>query len=114
MCNLYHMASREHVERYFRLQLPLDYREVAVGPFNTGLFIRAGAAGVETVMGQWGMVPPGSKTRRPTSRAILTNNARAESIAERPTYRTAWTRGQRCLIPCAWYQEPNWETGKNI
>jgi hypothetical protein len=48
------------------------------------------------------------------SRAILTNNARAESIASRPTYRDAWRRGQRCLIPCAWYQEPNWETGRNI
>jgi putative SOS response-associated peptidase YedK len=33
---------------------------------------------------------------------------------QRPTYRDAWRRGQRCLIPCAWYQEPNWETGKNI
>jgi putative SOS response-associated peptidase YedK len=21
---------------------------------------------------------------------------------------------QRCLIPAAWYQEPNWETGKNV
>ena len=25
-----------------------------------------------------------------------------------------WRRGQRCLIPASWYQEPNWETGRNI
>lgn len=114
MCNLYHMAPREHVERYFRLQLPEGYREAAVGPYNAGLVLRGATGGVQALMAQWGMIAPGSKTRRPQSRAILTNNARAESIAQRPTYRDAWRRGQRCLIPCAWYQEPNWETGRNI
>ena len=114
MCNLYHMAPREHVERYFRALLPEGYREAAVGPYNPGLLLRPGLGGVQALMGQWGMIAPGSRTRRPDSRAILTNNARAESVATRPTYREAWRRGQRCLIPCAWYQEPNWETGKNI
>ena len=45
---------------------------------------------------------------------LLENNARIEGIAERPTYRSAWAQGQRCLILADWYQEPNWETGKNI
>ena len=114
MCNLYHMAPRDHVERYFRLQLPAGYREAAVGPFNTGLFVHHAGDGLRPVTGQWGMIAPGSRTRRPTSRAILTNNARAESVAERPTYRAAWRQGRRCLIPAAWYQEPNWETGRNV
>jgi putative SOS response-associated peptidase YedK len=114
MCNLYHMSPREHVERYFRAQLPEGYREVAVGPFNTGLILRGDPARLDAVMGQWGMIGPGSKTRRPTSRAILTNNARAESVDTRVTYKASWHAGRRCLIPAAWYQEPNWETGKNI
>ena len=114
MCNLYHMAPREHVERYFRTALPDGYREAAVGPYNAGLILRRGGGGLQPVMAQWGMVAPDSTARRPASRAILTNNARAESVATRPTYRDAWRRGQRCLIPCAWYQEPNWETGRNI
>lgn len=114
MCNLYHMAPRDHVERYFRAQLPDGYREAAVGPYNSGLILRAAPAGVLALMAQWGMIAPGAKGRRPDSRAILTNNARAESVATRPTYRDAWRNNQRCLIPCAWYQEPNWETGKNI
>jgi putative SOS response-associated peptidase YedK len=122
MCNLYHLAPRDHVERYFRVMLPSDYREQAVGPFNTGLFLRPAPGEtrddaqpwLQGVMGQWGLIAPGSAARRPASRAILTNNARAESIAGRPTYRDAWRQGQRCLIPAAWYQEPNWETGKNI
>ncbi len=114
MCNLYHLAPRLHVETYFRVQLAPEYRELAVGPFNTGLFLRPAPEGLAAVFGQWGMIAPGSKTRRPTSRAILTNNARAETVDSRPTYRQAWRSAQRCLIPAAWYQEPNWETGKNI
>jgi len=113
MCNLYHLAPREHVQTYFRALLP-DYQAMPVGPFGTGLFLRPGAGGLQGVMGQWGMIQPRARTRRPTSRAILTNNARAETVATRPTYRDAWAAGQRCLIPAAWYQEPNWETGRNI
>lgn len=114
MCNLYHMAPRDHVERYFRATLPEGYREAAVGPYNSGLILRSATAGLQALMGQWGMIAPGARTRRPGSRAILTNNARAESIASRPTYRDAWRQGRRCLIPCSWYQEPNWETGRNV
>jgi putative SOS response-associated peptidase YedK len=113
MCNLHHMAPRLHVEAYFRAQVP-DYTPAAVGPFGTGLFLRPQGAGLVGVLGHWGMVQPGARTRRPESRAILTNNARAETVASRPTYRAAWAAGQRCLVPAAWYQEPNWETGKNI
>jgi putative SOS response-associated peptidase YedK len=90
------------------------YSPAAVGPFGTGLFLRPVEGRLMGVLGQWGMVQPRSKTRRPESRAILTNNARAETVATRPTYRDAWAAGQRCLVPAAWYQEPNWETGKNI
>ena len=60
--------------------------------------LRAGQAGMELVAAQWGLIAPGSKTRRPTSRAILTNNARVETVASRPTYRSAWSAGRRCLI----------------
>ena len=119
MCNLHHTAPRLHVEAYFRAIVP-DGVPATVGPFGTGLFLRPmdGAAGaaalLQGVIGQWGMIQPRAKTRRPESRAILTNNARVETVATRPTYRDAWAAGRRCLVPAAWYQEPNWETGRNI
>jgi putative SOS response-associated peptidase YedK len=116
MCNLYHLAPREHVQAYFRAAVP-DYPALPVGPFGTGLFLRPGdegGQGLQGLMGQWGMIQPRARSRRPASRAILTNNARAETVAARPTYRDAWAAGQRCLVPAAWYQEPNWETGRNV
>ena len=114
MCNLYHMAPRDHVERHFRaLSLPA-YQAAPVGPYGSGLFLAGRADALVGAMGQWGMIQPRSRTRRPDSRAIMTNNARVESVAQRPTYRDAWAAGRRCLVPATWYQEPNWETGRNV
>ena len=128
MCNLYNMTDKGEAERYLGsvgvdmgsdVSVDLeDYTATTVGPYQTGLFVRPGR-GSQTRqrvgrLGQWGMIRPGSTTARPASRAILTNNARIEGITQRVTYRDAWRNGQRCLILAEWYQEPNWETGKNI
>ena len=91
-----------------------DWHPRAVGPFQTGAFLVAGGEGeLRAVVGQWGMIRPGQSARLP-ERHYQTNNARVESVSEKPTYRHAWARGQRCLIPAEWYAEPNWETGKNV
>lgn len=101
-----------------------DYDAHTVGPFGQGLFVRPGESG-ELVgqLGQWGMIRPGqperidympSKTPGKRGRPRSTNNARLEDILKRPTFTHAWKAGKRCLVPAAWYQEPNWETKKNI
>ena len=85
-----------------------------VGPFGEGVFLRQESNwDLVAHVGQWGLIRPGQTARIPEKR-YQTNNARIESVAERPTFRHAWARGQRCLIPAEWYAEPNWETGKNI
>lgn len=58
---------------------------------------------------RWGLVP--SWSREPRTR-YATFNARAESLPEKPTYRSAWKHGQRCLLPAAGYYEWKKE-GKN-
>lgn len=91
-----------------------DWTPKTVGPFQPGAFLVPGSGDeLRAVVGQWGMIRPGQPGRRPEKR-YQTNNARIESLAEKPTYRQAWARGQRCLIPVDWYAEPNWETGKNV
>lgn len=115
MCNLYTMTEKGEAERFLgSIGVDLqEYTATTVGPYQTGLFVRPGKGSDTTKLvgrlGQWGMIKPGSATRRPTSRAILTNNARIEDLTERITYRGAWRKGQRCLILAEWYQEPNWE-----
>lgn len=120
MCNLYNMTEKGEAERFLgTIGVDLeDYSATTVGPFQTGLYVKPDKSSDTTRLvgrlGQWGMIRPGSPERRPEVRSMLTNNARIESISQRPTYRKAWKEGHRCLILASWYQEPNWETKKNI
>ncbi|MGE0497050.1 MAG: SOS response-associated peptidase [Ramlibacter sp.] len=117
MCNLYHSTPRDRLPAVFAsIVQQIDgpgYAPVAA-PLKLAPYIRARGA---AVVGQWGMIPPSSKTRTPTTssgKRMSTNNARIEGVAKAWTFRFAWGRGQRCLIPAESYDEPYWGTGKNI
>ena len=51
---------------------------------------------------RWGMVPAWSKE---FTTKYATFNARLETAAEKATFRSAWKKQQRCLIPMAGYYE---------
>jgi putative SOS response-associated peptidase YedK len=51
---------------------------------------------------RWGLVPAWSKEINPK---FATFNARSESMAEKPSFRTAWKKSQTCLIPALGYYE---------
>ena len=116
MCNRYTSPEEGDIERFWRLtprsKLLPDWL-LTVAPLRPGPYIKAGG---ELEVGQWGMVPPGSATRLPMTRGaaggrparLTTNNARVETVATARTFRDAWRRGQRCLIPAWDYVEPYW------
>lgn len=52
-----------------------------------------------------------AKTPRLT---FSTNNARFEEVAQKASYKDSWARGRRCVIPAMTFDEPNWETGRNV
>lgn len=117
MCNRYRAVSVTVVRDVFGFTLieepqPL-YATHGTGPWQPGPFIRAGSAAV----GQWGLIPWFSTTRRPTGRGgrpISTNNCRIETAATAPSFKGPWARAQRCLIPALDYDEPYWGTGRNV
>jgi putative SOS response-associated peptidase YedK len=43
-----------------------------------------------------------------------TCNCRSEEATAKPTFRDAWRNRQRCIIPAVSFDEPCWETGKNV
>ncbi len=57
---------------------------------------------------RWGLVPSWSQT---VSSKYATFNARLESVADKPAFRSVWSHGQRCLIPALGYYEWKTETG---
>ena len=62
-------------------------------------------------LGQFGLMPHWAKE---ATFARRTYNARSETAQEKPSFRDAWRRGQRCIVPAAWVYEPNWESGKAV
>ena len=69
------------------------------------------AAGLRVDLAMFGLIPSWSKDR---SIGRRTYNARTETVAEKPSYQTAWRQRQFCLVPVERFFEPCWETGKAV
>ena len=65
----------------------------------------------ELVIGQWGLIPWLAKSSK---LAYSTNNARSEELSTKASYKQSSQYGKRCIIPAMSFDEPNWETGKNV
>lgn len=117
MCTYYEVPGREQLVLHFD-DVPEEEWRDKMSPLYGGPFLRAkGEAGRELVVGQWGMIPPHSKTHIPTGKdgkRLSTVNARREGMAKSWTYGGPWRKGQRCIIPAQLYVEPYWGTGKHI
>jgi len=58
---------------------------------------------------RWGLIP---KWAKEFDNKYPTHNARIETVIEKPTFRDAWLKNQRCLIPMAGYYE--WTGAKGV
>jgi putative SOS response-associated peptidase YedK len=72
-----------------------------IAPSQDIPIIRDTDTGHEMAMARWGLIPSWSKESKSKYSTI---NARIESVAEKPTYRTPFKR-QRCLIPADGFYE---------
>lgn len=99
------------MERFWRLRPGQVWRQTEIFPRLPGPFIRPGADGRELVIGRWALIPWFAET--PVLK-YATNNARFEEITRKASFKRAWADGRRCIIPAWSFDEPNWETGRNI
>lgn len=93
-------------------------------PRRQGIFIRrpvehdAGDEAVperEAVVGRWGMIPPGTRPEKLAEASKKsTSNARSETAHQLWTFRNAWAKAQRCIIPAAAIFEPDWRSGAAV
>lgn len=65
----------------------------------------------EVLTGSFGLIPGWSKDTKIARRCY---NARSETAAVKPSFRSAWKNGQHCIIPAAAIYEPDWRSGKAI
>lgn len=111
MCNRYHPPRWDTFYDEFRAMPPENLPVGPIFPRKPGVFVRAnGGVEREAVVGQWGLIPWFAKS---LPLKYSTNNARMETAPTAATFKQSWARGQRCIIPAASFDEPNWESGKN-
>lgn len=115
MCNRYEPPSPADITcRWKPRQSAENFPPRPLFPRANGPFIRAARDSVEPdrdlVVGQWALIPWFAKTAKlPYS----TNNTRYETVGTAASFKAPWARGQRCIIPATWFDEPCWESGKN-
>ena len=123
MCSHFEAVVRaEQLQKYFDVGDPFEplSAKVDVWPRYDTYFIRAhefsdvGDEAVpdrELMIGQFGLVPHWAKE---TKSKYSTFNARAETVAQLPTFRDAWRNAQKCIVPVQAFYEPDWRSGKAI
>jgi putative SOS response-associated peptidase YedK len=115
MCTRYISPDAAAIERHWHVGRGDAWRGGELFPRSSGGFIRAARDSSEPerelVLGQWGLIPWFAKEAK---LGYSTANARFEDIATKPSYKDPWRYGKRCIIPALSFDEPNWETGRNV
>ncbi|RME36874.1 MAG: SOS response-associated peptidase [Deltaproteobacteria bacterium] len=81
-----------------------------IAPGSTLLGVRERGGHRELVPLRWGLIPPWAKTQ---DIGLKTFNARAESVADKPSFAGAF-RTRRCLIPADGFYEWEQRSGRKL
>jgi putative SOS response-associated peptidase YedK len=111
MCGRYNLrANLADVAGAFDLQHTFDFEpRYNIAPTQSVPAIRRTAGGREPVLLRWGLIPSWAKDASIGNSLI---NARAETVAEKPAFRSAFKR-RRCLIPATGFYEWQATGGKH-
>ena len=106
MCYRYvlHLEALQALAEYLAVSHPVEWRSrynLAPGQPVPVVRRQDGATTREIVTLRWGLVPAWARDADP---ARAPANARAESLADRPTFREAF-RHRRCLVPASGFYE---------
>lgn len=122
MCSHYQLIkARERLQRKFGIVLPPLWEPPPRGlhifkGYEAPFIISPGGPEFgetgerECLQGVFGLIPHYEKSR---TIKYSTLNARAETAAALPSYRTPWRR-QHCVVPADWVYEPDWRSGRAV
>lgn len=119
MCSNYRPVTRaDRLLTFFGVERDKDGPAGDVFPLGMAPFIRLSSEGQEggkpalvAEDGMYGLLPHFATELQYGRR---TYNARSETVAKLPSFRGAWSHGQRCIIPAEALFEPCYETGKAV
>lgn len=112
MCTRYTSPDVPATERYFGVGSARNWVPGLQFSRGEGPFLRASAQRErELCVGRFGLIPWFSKT---AELRFATLNARFEELTQKASYKDPWRRGQRCVVIADSFDEPCWETGRNV
>lgn len=121
MCTNYTPATPQHLLHLSELgpvglpagDWPLETYPGYAAPILVASVEKGG--GVKATIARFGLIP---RWCRDAAQASVvgrgTYNARCETVAEKPSYRSAWRERRFALVPMLNYFEPCWETGRAV
>jgi len=125
MCSHYISERRRaYYRKHYGIELPPDWEAPRgsshVYPTQVAPIVRrppereSGDEAVpefEMVMAHFGLLPGFAKD---VKYGVRTYNARTETVASLASFKNAWAKGRRCIVPCEAIFEPDWRTGTHI
>lgn len=105
-------ANVDWVKSHFDLELPVT-QAYDIFPTYPGSIILKSHNTQRTAIGlaRFGLIPSWAKDE---DFGRKTYNARAETVAEKPSYKTAWVKRHYALALADAFYEPNYESGKAV
>ncbi|NIC41282.1 SOS response-associated peptidase [Aquabacterium sp. A08] len=77
--------------------------------------LKDGQGGVQCTLARFGLIPHWTQdTQAATQIGRKTYNARTETVAEKPSYRTPWRQRRFAIALLDDFFEPSWETGRAV
>ena len=113
MCTNYTPTKNaDWVKTHIGVDLPANYPDEAYPGFVGPIVMKSQQSGrVACGLARFGLIPAWAKDEKISRH---TYNARCETVAEKPSFRTAWRKRQFCLILADNFYEPSYETGKAV
>jgi|JI7StandDraft_1071085.scaffolds.fasta_scaffold15724_2 putative SOS response-associated peptidase YedK len=113
MCTNYTPTrNQKWVAQHLGAELPSEPYPPEAFPGYAAPIALAGHAGkTQCRLARFGLVPHWAQD---ATLGRKTYNARTETVAEKPSYRTAWRKRQFAIALLDDFFEPNWETGRAV
>lgn len=113
MCTNFTPTKRaQWVKESLGVDLPSGYADEAYPGYAAPLVVKSHQSGrVACGLARFGLIPGWAKDDKISRH---TYNARSETVAEKPSYRTAWRQRQFGLVLVDNFYEPSYESGKAV
>lgn len=113
MCSNYKPVTRlDRLLSFFGAEVDRDVEAKDIWPLQLAPIIRIAESGKRVAQeAQFGLLPHFATE---VAYGRRTYNARTETVHKLASFRDAWKRGQRCIVPAECIYEPCWETGKAV